>query len=223
MAAERGRVVTEEEGEKEEGEEEEEEERVEEEEPAASGAVTRAAHTTRSQSHVQFQPRTHSSAQWQPAPRALAPTRSHSHTHFTTPRAHTYGGRLTHSLSAMAGARGSTGKLIKPTDPLFPKTPRQVRLFFFFFFFFFFIVVVVVRCSMAACFLSVSILIGVCAAYLGRAWLVIGWRGRGKQKRWISLLSLSVIHLLINHGSRFVFPTDMMKTLKRVVTGRKWN
>ncbi|XP_075940513.1 major facilitator superfamily domain-containing protein 2B [Anarhichas minor] len=123
MAAESGRVVTE-----------------EQEEPAASGAVTRAhrAHT-RSQSHIQFQPLTHSTStttttQWQ-APRALAHTRSHSHTHFSTPShtpAQKYGCRLTHSLSAMTkgdkGAQGSAGKLIKPTEPLFPKTPQQTEL-----------------------------------------------------------------------------------------------
>ncbi|KAK5880355.1 hypothetical protein CesoFtcFv8_023391 [Champsocephalus esox] len=124
MAAESGRVVTEEQ---------------QEELPAASGAVTHVNHQhhthTRSQSHIQFHPLTHTT-QWQPAaPRALAHTRSHSHTHFNTP-SHTqpqkYGCRLTHSLSAMAkgekGEKGSAGKLIKPSEPLFPKTPQQTVL-----------------------------------------------------------------------------------------------
>ncbi|KAM6992746.1 LOW QUALITY PROTEIN: major facilitator superfamily domain-containing protein 2B [Tautogolabrus adspersus] len=121
MAAESGRVFTE-----------------EQEELPAPGAVTHVhhAHThTRSQSHSQFHPLTHTTtAQWQ-APRTLAHTRSHSHTHFNTP-SHTqtqkYGCRLTHSLSAMTrgekGAQGSAGKLIKPTEPLFPKTPQQTEL-----------------------------------------------------------------------------------------------
>lgn len=119
MAAESVRVVTE-----------------EQEERPASGVVTQAhrAHT-RSQSHIQFQPLTQTAQQW-PAPRVLAPTRSHSHTHFSAP-SHTqsqrYGCRLTHSLSAMtkgeSGAQGSAGKLNKPTEPLFTKTPHQVRSF----------------------------------------------------------------------------------------------
>ncbi|XP_022593503.1 major facilitator superfamily domain-containing protein 2B-like [Seriola dumerili] len=117
MAAESGRVVTE-----------------EQEELPASGAVTHAQHThTRSQSHIQFQPLTYTT-QWQ-VPRAVAHTRSHSHTHFNT-LSHTqpqkYGCRLTHSLSAMTkgekGVQGSVGKLIKPTEPLFPKTPQQTDL-----------------------------------------------------------------------------------------------
>lgn len=113
MAAETSRVVTE-----------------EQEELAASGATHRTQ--TRSQSHIQFQPVTHA-AQWQ-APRALAHTRSHSHTHFNTPshvQSQKYGCRLTHSLSAMTKgekrAQRSVGPLIKPSDPLFPKTPQQVR------------------------------------------------------------------------------------------------
>ncbi|XP_028253078.1 major facilitator superfamily domain-containing protein 2B [Parambassis ranga] len=119
MATERSRVVTEE----------------QEELPASGGAVTQAHRThTRSQSHIQFQPLTHT-AQWQQAPRALAHTRSHSHTHFNAP-SHTqtqkYGCRLTHSLSAMArgekGAQGSAGRLIKPSEPLFPKTAQQTDL-----------------------------------------------------------------------------------------------
>ncbi|XP_054474699.1 major facilitator superfamily domain-containing protein 2B [Anoplopoma fimbria] len=128
MAAESGRVVTE-----------------EREELSASGVVTHThrAHT-RSQSHIQFQPLTHTTSttasnstttsQW-PAPRTLAHTRSHSHTHFGAP-SHTpvqkYGCRLTHSLSAMAkgekGVQGPAGKLIKPSEPLFPKTPQQTVL-----------------------------------------------------------------------------------------------
>ncbi|TKS75910.1 Major facilitator superfamily domain-containing protein 2B [Collichthys lucidus] len=117
MAAESGRVVTE-----------------EQEELPASGGITHAHHAhTRSQSHIQFQPLTHTT-QWQ-SPRSLAHTRSHSHTHFSAP-SHTqsqkYGCRLTHSLSAMTkgekGAQGSAGKLIKPTEPLFPKTPEQTVL-----------------------------------------------------------------------------------------------
>ncbi|XP_042359530.1 major facilitator superfamily domain-containing protein 2B [Plectropomus leopardus] len=125
MAAENGRVVTE-----------------EQDELPASGAAAHVqqnhAHT-RSQSHIQFHPLTHTTTsstttQWQP-PRALAHTRSHSHTHFNTP-SHTqtqkYGCRLTHSLSAMAkgekGAQGPAGKLNKPTEPLFPKTPQQTEL-----------------------------------------------------------------------------------------------
>lgn len=112
MAAESGRVVIE-----------------EQEELPASGAVTHVHHThTRSQSHIQFQPLTHTN-QWQAA-RTLAHTRSHSHTHFNT-QSQKYSCRLTHSLSAMAkgerGAQGPAGKLIKPTEPLFPKTPQQVR------------------------------------------------------------------------------------------------
>ncbi|XP_035534797.1 major facilitator superfamily domain-containing protein 2B [Morone saxatilis] len=112
MAAESGRVVTE-----------------EQEELPASGAVTHTHHAhTRSQSHIQFHPLTHTS-QWPPH-RALAHTRSHSHTHFNTP-SHTqsqkYGCRLTHSLSAMAkgerGAQDSEGKLIKPAE-----TPQQTEL-----------------------------------------------------------------------------------------------
>lgn len=95
---------------------------------SGSGALTH----TRSQSHIQFHPVTHTT-QWQ-TPRALAHTRSHSHTHFSTV-SHTqpqrYGCRLTHSLSAMTkgerGAHVSAGKLIKPTEPLFPKSPQQVR------------------------------------------------------------------------------------------------
>ncbi|XP_068609734.1 major facilitator superfamily domain-containing protein 2B [Brachionichthys hirsutus] len=96
----------------------------------ASGSVTQA-HARRSQSHVQFQPLTHT-AQWQ-APRTLAHTRSHSHTHFGA-SLHTqkYGCHLTHSLSAMTrgerGAQDSAGRLIKPTDPLFPKAPQQTEL-----------------------------------------------------------------------------------------------
>lgn len=88
---------------------------------------------TRSQSHIQFHPVTHHTAQWQ-TPRALAHTRSHSHTHFSTvshAQPQRFGCRLTHSLSAMAkgerGAHVSAGKLIKPTEPLFPKSPQQVR------------------------------------------------------------------------------------------------
>lgn len=93
---------------------------------SGSGALTH----TRSQSHIQFHPVTHTT-QWQ-TPRALAYTRSHSHTHFST-ISHTqrYGCRLTHSLSAMTkgerGAHVSAGKLIKPTEPLFPKSSQQVR------------------------------------------------------------------------------------------------
>lgn len=110
MAAESGRVVT--------------EEQEEQEELPASGAKHHAH--TRSQSHIQFQPMTHT-AQWQ------AHTRSHSHTFFNTP-SHTqpqkYGCRLTHSLSAMTkgekGAQGPAGKLIKPTEPLFPKSRQKV-------------------------------------------------------------------------------------------------
>lgn len=103
--------------------------REQEERPTSgSGALTH----TRSQSHIQFHPVTHTT-QWQ-TPRALAHTRSHSHTHFSTV-SHTqpqrYGCRLTHSLSAMTkgerGAHVSAGKLIKPTEPLFPKSPQQVR------------------------------------------------------------------------------------------------
>lgn len=118
MAAESSRVVTE-----------------EQEELPAPGAHTHMhTHThTRSQSHIQFHPVTHST-QWQ-APRTLAHTRSHSHTHFNTPshtQSHKYGCRLTHSLSAMTkgekGAQGSAGKFIKPTEPLFPKTPHQTDL-----------------------------------------------------------------------------------------------
>lgn len=101
----------------------------EQEELPASGAVTHHTHT-RSQSHIQFQPLTHTT-HWQQAPRALAHTRSHSHTHFnnSTP-SHTqrYGCRLTHSLSAMAkGERGVQGSEGKPNEPLFPKTSQQVR------------------------------------------------------------------------------------------------
>ncbi|TNM95148.1 hypothetical protein fugu_017907 [Takifugu bimaculatus] len=89
---------------------------------------------TRSQSHIQFHPVTHHTTQWQ-TPRALAHTRSHSHTHFSTV-SHTqpqrFGCRLTHSLSAMTkgerGAHVSAGKLIKPTEPLFPKSPQQTEL-----------------------------------------------------------------------------------------------
>ncbi|CAJ1077455.1 major facilitator superfamily domain-containing protein 2B [Xyrichtys novacula] len=120
MAAESGRVVTE-----------------EQEELPASGAVTHVHHAhahTRSQSHSQFHPLTHTTAQWQ-APRTLAHTRSHSHTHFNAPshtQAQRYSCRLTHSLSAMTrgekGAQGSAGKLTKPTEPLFPKTPQQTEL-----------------------------------------------------------------------------------------------
>ncbi|GLD59637.1 major facilitator superfamily domain-containing protein 2B-like protein [Lates japonicus] len=114
MAAENGRVVTE-----------------EQEELPASKTVTHGQHThTRSQSHIQFQPLTYTT-QWQ-APHAVAHTRSHSHTHFSTPshtQPHKYGCRLTHSLSAMAKGekvvQSSVGRLIKPTDPLFPKTPQQ--------------------------------------------------------------------------------------------------
>ncbi|KAK2856471.1 hypothetical protein Q5P01_005206 [Channa striata] len=114
MAAETGRVVTE-----------------EQEELPASGAM-RHTHT-RSQSHIQFQLLTHT-AQWQP-PRTLAHTRSHSHTHFNT-SSHTqsqkYGCRLTHSLSTMTkgekGGQGSVGKLINPTEPLFPRSPQQTDL-----------------------------------------------------------------------------------------------
>lgn len=131
MAADSGRVVAQ-----------------EREEPAAPDAAAARAHCahTRSQSHIQFQPLTHTASnatsnttQWK-APRALAHTRSHSHTHFSAPShtpAQKYGCRLTHSLSAMArgdkgdkgdkGAQGSAGKLILPTEPLFPKTPPQVR------------------------------------------------------------------------------------------------
>ncbi|XP_047429352.1 major facilitator superfamily domain-containing protein 2B [Mugil cephalus] len=116
MAAESGTVVTE-----------------EREELPASGAVTHVHHT-RSQSHIQFQPLTHTTAQWQ-APRALAHTRSHSHTQFNT-RSHTqaqrYGCRLTHSLSAMTkgerGVQSSAGKPMKPSEPLFPKTSPQTDL-----------------------------------------------------------------------------------------------
>ncbi|XP_040015978.2 major facilitator superfamily domain-containing protein 2B isoform X2 [Gasterosteus aculeatus] len=133
MAADSGRVVAQ-----------------EREEPAAPDAAAAArAHCahTRSQSHIQFQPLTHTASnatsnttQWK-APRALAHTRSHSHTHFSAPShtpAQKYGCRLTHSLSAMArgdkgdkgdkGAQGSAGKLILPTEPLFPKTPPQTEL-----------------------------------------------------------------------------------------------
>lgn len=116
MAAESGRVVTE-----------------EQEELPASGAVTHTHHAhTRSQSHIQIHPLTHNT-QWQ-APRALAHTRSHSHNHFSA-SSHTqkYGCRLTHSLSAMTkgerAAQGAAGKLNKPTEPLCPKTPQQVRFF----------------------------------------------------------------------------------------------
>ncbi|XP_063352552.1 major facilitator superfamily domain-containing protein 2B [Pelmatolapia mariae] len=102
----------------------------EQEELPASGAVTHHTHT-RSQSHIQFQPLTHTT-HWQQAPRALAHTRSHSHTHFnnSTP-SHTqrYGCRLTHSLSAMAkGERGVQGSEGKPNEPLFPKTSQQTDL-----------------------------------------------------------------------------------------------
>lgn len=112
MAAESGRVFTE-----------------EQEELPACGPVTHTPHThTRSQSHIQFQPLSYTS-QWQP----VAHTRSHSHTHFNAV-SHTqpqkYGCRLTHSLSAMTkGERGvqvSVGKSNKPTDPLFSKPPQQV-------------------------------------------------------------------------------------------------
>ncbi|XP_068198408.1 major facilitator superfamily domain-containing protein 2B [Antennarius striatus] len=98
----------------------------------ASGAVTQAHHShTRSQSHIQFHPPTHTT-QWQ-ASRTLAHTRSHSHTHFSAPlHSQKYGCRLTHSLSAMTkgekGAQDSVGRLIKPTDPLFPKAPQQTEL-----------------------------------------------------------------------------------------------
>lgn len=95
---------------------------------SGSGALTH----TRSQSHIQFQPVTRTT-QWQ-TPRALAHTRSHSHTHFSAvshAQPQKYGCRLTHSLSAMTkgekGAHLSAGKLIKPTEPLFPKSPQQVR------------------------------------------------------------------------------------------------
>lgn len=105
--------------------------RREQEELPTSGSS--ALTHTRSQSHIQFQPVTHHTTQWQ-TPRALAHTRSHSHTHFSTV-SHTqpqrFGCRLTHSLSAMTkgerGAHVSAGKLIKPTEPLFPKSPQQVR------------------------------------------------------------------------------------------------
>lgn len=119
MATERGRVVLQ-----------------EQEELPTSGAATHAH--TRSQSHIQIRPVTHTT-QW-PAPRALAHTRSHSHTHFSTlSQSQKYGCRLTHSLSAMAKGEKKIqpppGKLNKPTEPLFPKTPQQVRanhLFFLF-------------------------------------------------------------------------------------------
>lgn len=133
MATESGRAVTE-----------------EQEELRAPGAVSHAAHRhahTRSQSHIQIHPLTHATQQWQQAPRAVAHTRrSHSHNHFSA-ASHTqpqkYGCRLTHSLSAMTkgerAAHGPPGKLLKPTEPLFPKAPQQVRsshLFLMFFFFF---------------------------------------------------------------------------------------
>ncbi|XP_061785411.1 major facilitator superfamily domain-containing protein 2B [Nerophis lumbriciformis] len=120
MAAEKSKVVR------------EDEEEEDEEELPASGAAHASVHA-RSQSHIQFPPPMHAGGggggQWQ-VPRLLAHTRSHSHTHFNT-RSQKYTCRLTHSLSAMARAENretgsATGKLIKPTDPLFTttKTPQ---------------------------------------------------------------------------------------------------
>lgn len=120
MASENGRVVT-----------------AAAEEEQQQEVHTPPVEQTRSQSHLQFHPVTHpngSSTQWQQqAPRALAHSRSYSHTYFGShTQAQRYSCQLTHSLSAMAkgerGAQVSAGKCIKPTEPLFPKTPHQTDL-----------------------------------------------------------------------------------------------
>ncbi|KAM6915225.1 major facilitator superfamily domain-containing protein 2B [Xenentodon cancila] len=112
MEAESSRVVTE-----------------DQEELPASGARTHTPQVhTRSKSHIQFQPLTHTT-QWQAT---LAHTRSHGHTHFITASHTPYGCRITHSLSAMTkgerGVQSSGGKLIKPSEPLFPKASQQTDL-----------------------------------------------------------------------------------------------
>ncbi|XP_008277834.1 major facilitator superfamily domain-containing protein 2B [Stegastes partitus] len=110
------------------------------EELQTSGAVSahthRGAQRTRSHNtaHVQqFQLWTHSSStitttttQRQQQPHR-AHTRSH-HDHFGAPTHATYSLSLSAMTKGERGAQGSGGKLIKPSEPLFPKTSHQTDL-----------------------------------------------------------------------------------------------
>lgn len=179
----------------------------EQEELPSKGAVTHMHRThTRSQSHIQIHPLTHTTQRQ--APRALAHTRSHSHNHFSTP-SHTqtqkYGCRLTHSLSAMTkgekAAQGSVGKLIKPTEPLFPKTPQQVRSFVCLFVCFWYCCEPCLDSCCESQALNQSEILNVVWCVCGSVWLRVAshdWMKRGKKDGKCDLsISLRLIDCIV--------------------------